>query len=250
MTVVGSSERQRHSAFRTILAVDLGTASDGAGEAAAAIARLTGSDVIEKRLRQRHGGHEITSKAQTEAADLVVVDARSHPARHVARLQRPALDAGFSVLVIPAAAPASLWLERIGVGHDGSRAGQRALRTAIDLVAGARADVPRLDVIYVDDALEPSDEPHVHQLAPRRDAMIEWWLEALSDEVPAIVRPLRLTGEPARALADASRDLDLLIVGTRRRRVRRLIAGSVADSLLAHASCPLLIVPDRSPAGA
>jgi nucleotide-binding universal stress UspA family protein len=245
MTALRTEEPAQRAASRTILAVELGAAAAGAVEAAAVMARLTGADLIERRLVHRHEGHEIAATAREEAADLVVLDARSHPSRHVARLLRPALNAGFRVLALPADAPAELRLERIGVAHDGSRDAQRALMTAIDLVGSARAEVARFDVIYVDDALERSDEPHVHELASRRDAIIEWWLDALSDEAPAIVCPLRLVGEPARALADLSRDLDLLILGTRRRRLRSLVASSVSDSLLAHASCPLLIVPDR-----
>ena len=245
MTALRADERKHRAALRTILAVELGPSADGAVEAAAVMARLTGADLIERRLEHQHNGHEIVATAREEAADLVVLDARSHPLRHVARLLRPSLDAGFGVLAVPPAAPAELRLERIGVGHDGSRDAQRALMTAIDLVGSAGAEVARFDVVYADDAFEPSDEPHVHELASRRDAMIEWWLGALCDEVPAIVRPLRLVGEPARALADLSHDLDLLIVGTRRRRLRSLVASSVSDSLLAHASCPLLIVPDR-----
>ena len=244
MTALHADERQHRAALRTILAVELGPVADGAVEAATAMARLTGADLIERRLVHPRGGHEIAATAGDEAAELLVVDARSHPSSHLARLLRPSLDAGFSVLVIPPGAPAELRLERIGVGHDGSRDAERALSTAMDLVSSAYAEVARFDVVYVDDAFEHSDEPHAHELASRRDAMIEWWLGALSDEVPAIVRPLRLTGEPGRALTDLSRDLDLLIVGTRRRRLRSLVTGSVSSRLLAHARCPLLVVPE------
>jgi nucleotide-binding universal stress UspA family protein len=245
MTALRADEHEHRAALRTMLAVGLGPVAGGAVEAAAAMARLTSADLIERRLPLRRADRAIAAMAREAAADLVVVDARLHPSRHAARLLRPSLDAGFSVLAIPPGAPAELRLERIGLGHDGSRATQRAVETAVDLVGIAAAEVARLDVVYVDDAFEPSDEPQAHELASRRHAMIEWWLDALSDEVPAIVRPLRLVGDPAEALAELSRDLDLLIVGTRRRRLRSLIDSSVSGSLLAHASCALLIVPDR-----
>jgi nucleotide-binding universal stress UspA family protein len=245
MTALLAEERTHRAALRTILAMELGPAADGAVETAAAVARLTGADLIERRLERRHDGRDIAATAGKEAADMVVVDVRSHRSRHAARLLRPALAAGFSVLAIPPGAPTELRLERIGIGHDGGCAAQRALGTAIDLIRGAPAEFARLDVVYVDDAFEPSDEPQADDFASRRDAMIQWWLGTLSDEVPAIVRPLRLAGEPARALLDLSRDLDLLIVGTRRRRLRSLVAASVSGALLAHAACAVLIVPDR-----
>ena len=137
-------------------------------------------------------------------------------------------------------------IQRVGVGYDGGPPARGALACAVDLVRLAGGAVARLHVVYVDGRDEPSDEPDVAGLRSSRNAMIEWWLDSLNDDVPALVRPLRLEGDPAEALADLSQDLDLLVVGTRRRGwLRRLIAGSISTRLLGKTRCALLVLPDR-----
>ena len=51
-------------------------------------------------------------------------------------------------------------------------------------------------------------------------------------------------GGPAEQLADASRQLDLLVVGSRRYGpLRRVLLGSVSSALIERVHCPMLIVP-------
>jgi nucleotide-binding universal stress UspA family protein len=53
-----------------------------------------------------------------------------------------------------------------------------------------------------------------------------------------------LGGGPVRCLADASSELDLLVVGSRRYGpLRSVLVGSVSAPLVEHAQCPVLIVP-------
>ena len=55
---------------------------------------------------------------------------------------------------------------------------------------------------------------------------------------------------PSSELAELSRDLDLLVIGTRGRApLRRALTGSVSRNLIATVRCPLLIVPPGRAAG-
>lgn len=50
--------------------------------------------------------------------------------------------------------------------------------------------------------------------------------------------------DPVERLADASRDLDVLVIGSRRfGPVRSVLLGSVSWPLIERAACPVLVVP-------
>jgi nucleotide-binding universal stress UspA family protein len=53
-----------------------------------------------------------------------------------------------------------------------------------------------------------------------------------------------MNGDPVECLADASRDVDFLVVGSRRYGpLRTALLGSVSSALIDRASCPVIIVP-------
>ncbi|MGH9230507.1 MAG: universal stress protein [Acidimicrobiales bacterium] len=67
--------------------------------------------------------------------------------------------------------------------------------------------------------------------------------ETLGDDAVAAVRSVVVCDLPARALLDAARGADLLVVGPRGRGgLRELMLGSVSQACLHHASCPVAIV--------
>lgn len=56
------------------------------------------------------------------------------------------------------------------------------------------------------------------------------------------------TGDPSALIAESAInwDADLIVLGTRgRSKIRSLILGSVAQAVLHHAHCPVLVVPPR-----
>lgn len=64
------------------------------------------------------------------------------------------------------------------------------------------------------------------------------------------VHAVTLRGAAPVALAEASRDADLVVVGTRgHTALSRAVLGSVSSSLLHHAHCPVAVVPEAQPAG-
>jgi Universal stress protein family len=212
--------RSRAPVFDTIL---VASPAPAVRTLAAAMARVTGARLVSA------GG-----------ADLAVIDARSDPAG-ATRLARRSLDAGVSVLAIPPLVRPELRLERIGLGYDGGPGANAALTTARQLIDAADEAVDRLEIVYVDDPWSEADDDAAYS---GRSTMVTWWLDELADGVHARVCACRLIGDPARRLAHLSRDLDLVVTGTRRRgRLRHLLAGSVSSSLITTAHCPVLVVP-------
>jgi nucleotide-binding universal stress UspA family protein len=62
--------------------------------------------------------------------------------------------------------------------------------------------------------------------------------------VDAEVDSVVVDGDPADVLADLSRELGLLVMGSRGYGpLRRVFLGSVSDALLECAACPVMIVP-------
>jgi nucleotide-binding universal stress UspA family protein len=67
---------------------------------------------------------------------------------------------------------------------------------------------------------------------------------------PSVEADVQLQGEAADALAACSRDLDLLILGSRGRgRLAAVVLGSVAARLVGFARCPVLVLPSRQTEG-
>lgn len=86
-------------------------------------------------------------------------------------------------------------------------------------------------------------------------SMLEWeaavleQLEAewshLRDQVPALyLRPVHRS--PKEVLVDASDTADIIVLGARGRgRVADWVLGSVADAVLKHSLCPVVVIPQR-----
>ena len=71
-------------------------------------------------------------------------------------------------------------------------------------------------------------------------------LDGLGDSKPASVTVKAFTGYPARVLVDASKDADLVVVGSRGTGgFAELVLGSVSSQVAHHAACPVVIVPSR-----
>jgi nucleotide-binding universal stress UspA family protein len=66
-------------------------------------------------------------------------------------------------------------------------------------------------------------------------------------DLPEGVEPIVATGSASDALIEATKDLDLLVVGSRAYGpVRSVLLGSVSTPVLQHASCAVLVVPRRA----
>lgn len=134
------------------------------------------------------------------------------------------------------------------VGVDGSPASRRALRWAV-----RQAEATGGRVIAVLAWQEPTGfglgvtiPPGVEWSEEARASLHSTVVSALQERAQAPVEQRVIEGEPAEVLLSESKDADLLVVGSRGLGgfVGTLL-GSVSRHVVAHASRPVVVVPDR-----
>lgn len=140
----------------------------------------------------------------------------------------------------------------IVVGVDGSDGAQRALAWAVE-EARLRSAVLRA-VHTVRPVVLPSYVvgraggyvgPSREQMEEVGEAVLDEALKAVDiDGGPALERRVVLGQSPAESLVEASRDAELLVVGSRGLGgFRSLVVGSVSLQCVTHATCPVTVVP-------
>lgn len=120
------------------------------------------------------------------------------------------------------------------VGVDGSSHSLTAVGTALDLASHRQAE---LHVVHVAPSLESGQQIDVDKLvAP---------LRASHPRTP--VRVFLLEGRPHKVLTELSKSCRAVVVGARGiGAVKGLLIGSVSQSLISGARCPVVVVPSRS----
>jgi nucleotide-binding universal stress UspA family protein len=138
----------------------------------------------------------------------------------------------------------------IVVGIDGSAHSAQALEWAIKEGALQHAAVTVVTVNSVP-ASPWTGNPTVlaqdpAELAKLRQAAEEMTVKVtsqLNGARPTSVTVRAVNGFPAKELIDASRDADLVVVGSRGAGgFARLLMGSVSDQVAHHAHCPVMVV--------
>lgn len=136
------------------------------------------------------------------------------------------------------------------VGVDGSQHSQRALEWAVH--EAAVHHMP-LTVLTVSRAAVgywgvPVTYPQNHTLSDQalKDAQeaTDKALAQAGDTRPESVTVRAVSGIPAEELVAASKDADMMVVGSRGTGgFARLLLGSVSSQLVHHAHCPVVIIP-------
>lgn len=147
------------------------------------------------------------------------------------------------VIVVPDGRVGEAGPERIVVGIDGSEGSERALRWALgyaqpgDEVVAVAAWELRVVTGYEGFVIDPGD------LETSMAEVLGDVVGRIGDhDVPVEQRVVR--GDARSVLADEAAVADLLVVGARGHGVmRRMLLGSVANSLVHHVACPTVIVP-------
>lgn len=144
----------------------------------------------------------------------------------------------------PAVHPLRLKLGRIAVATDFSPSSETALRRAVELARLLNAQVVLLHVAEtrsssLSESVRASNSAHKRTEEKFRQAI------SACRGGDVVSEHLVLHGDPAETiLAQASRTrANLIVVGTEGRRgVQRLLLGSVAESVIRGANCPVLVV--------
>lgn len=138
----------------------------------------------------------------------------------------------------------------IVVGADGSDNSQRALDWAMREAAAHQAPLTVLAVHEVATnqwtghrmVLE-ADEPLLEQTRQAAEEAVTKTAAQLGQPQPPSVTVKAVSGVPAQELIGASRDADLLVVGSRGSGgFARLLLGSVSTQMVHHAHCPVVVV--------
>ena len=140
----------------------------------------------------------------------------------------------------------------IVVGVDGSPNSERALGWAMRQASALRAPLTVIAVHEVPKSywggipvIGPADQPLLESLQRAADEMTQRAASRLGDAAPASVNVRALSGFVVKELVDASRDADLVVVGTRSgsHHFAQSLVGSVSSEVVQHSACPVVIVP-------
>jgi nucleotide-binding universal stress UspA family protein len=141
-------------------------------------------------------------------------------------------------------------LSRIGVGYDGSPEAESALALAASIAAGAGADLHVQAIV--------DDRVPVFARSTLSGVVEVEWDEAIRTEMDetrarAVAAGERLgaqldvgvaRGRPADALLELSKDVDLLVIGSRNwGPAARVLLGSTGEAIMHDAACAVLAVP-------
>jgi nucleotide-binding universal stress UspA family protein len=139
----------------------------------------------------------------------------------------------------------------ITVGIDGSDHSIRALEWAAGEAAARHAPLTVLTIHLVprsgwtgNPIVLPVDSEDLRKEEQAAEEMTDKVISQLGEAKPASVKVRAAIGFPAQDLIEASREADLMVVGSRGAGgFAKLMAGSVSNQVVHHAHCPVVVVP-------
>jgi nucleotide-binding universal stress UspA family protein len=194
--------------------------------------------------------------AETERADLIVVGSSHHSAVGRVLVGDAAANtlhgSPCPVAVAPrGAAEGQSALRTIGVGFDDRDEARRALELAAALARSCEASLRALSVVTIPAVLAGTPAFDETWIDTYREEAAESLRSALARVDGVEARGDAVVGDPRVELTAFSREVDLLVLGSRAGGpVRRVLVGSTAARLTREARCPLLILPRGAAFGA
>lgn len=197
--------------------------------------------------------HALHALAQDEDASLIVVG--STHTGHLGRVlpgstgERLLHGSPCSVAVVPAGYHTHQTpIRRVGVAYKHTPEARAAVSAAAALAHGVGAELMIVGVADASAFGTPAlmGGPSSPTVRADIDRHVQESLDAVAAELPSFVpvTTQRLTGDPAELLAEHSRQLDVLVTGSRGYGpLRSVLAGGVSGRVLRTAHCPVIIVP-------
>ena len=142
----------------------------------------------------------------------------------------------------------SIFPTRIVVATDGSREAQLALTTAADL---ANSTDSELHVLHVGEVpLVPHPERHAYRSQyeeheKEAQQILEAEVERIDGGGAAVAQAHLRMGRADEEIVELAQSIDagLIVMGSRGQgRLRRALVGSVSESVVRHAHCPVTVV--------
>ncbi|MFN8217367.1 MAG: universal stress protein [Solirubrobacterales bacterium] len=129
----------------------------------------------------------------------------------------------------------------VAVAYDGGPEAKLALKRAEE-IAGRVNGIVRLLTVATPPVVIPVTGAYIPPYEPDPGKVLNEGTKLVDPRLA--VEGEQLSGDPARAIAEASGDADMLVVGSRGYGpVARTMLGSVSRKLATHAPCPVLVVP-------
>ena len=134
---------------------------------------------------------------------------------------------------------------KILLATDGSREAELAARTAVDL---AKIRNSELHVVYVEPALPMIDQfadPGPERTEPESRQLLDEQVERIRSAGGTVAEAHLRLGRPDDQIVWVAEELGagVIVMGSRGHGgVRRALMGSVSDSVVRHAHCPVLVV--------
>jgi nucleotide-binding universal stress UspA family protein len=156
----------------------------------------------------------------------------------------PVLTVHASMVADVPAGPRRIKLTRILVAMDFSVCSQAALRSAAMWRHRLKAQMFLVHAFQSPAAAPPSDRNLPKPLREKAERRVQAAL-GVSSANESIADLIFASGDPVEVILDQAKRLraDLIVLGTHGRRgLQRLVLGSVAESIVRRASCPVLVV--------
>jgi nucleotide-binding universal stress UspA family protein len=189
----------------------------------------------------------IVETAEDEGRDLIVMGVRGASlAQRLLVGSTTARVIGYSsqdVLVVPE--KGTVGWDRVLVATDGSEYSRKAVEKALELLQYSRGLLTVISVLEI--------SPHIYAVAPEiaeeKIKLPEKYVEEVKEMAASrgilaegVVREAECANE---VITDVARkkNIDLIVLGSHGRTgLKRLLMGSVTESVIAHTPCPVLVV--------